>query len=136
VLNKEEIKMKKIILLMVVVFVLVLSNQMFAADWQFVHRAKTPQCGGVNVYLDTESVVKNEDTMVFYMQYVFNSPCSGATRVVYKEEANLSTHQYRFLEAISYDANGAEVDRQGMTEWDQIDTHGDTIINRALQYAK
>jgi uncharacterized protein YxeA len=130
--------MKKIILLLVAVFVLVLSNQVFATNWQFVHQDQTPQCGDLSVYFDTESVARNGDTVIFYMLHVFNSPCSGATSVMYKEEANLSSRQYRFLEVIGYDANSAEIGRQGMTEWDQIlpDTHGETIINRALQYAK
>lgn len=130
--------MKKIILLMVAAFVLVLSNQVAAADWQFVNQAQTPQCGAFSVYFDTQSVVRNGDIMVFYMQHVFSSPCSGATRVVYKEEVNLSSRQYRFLEVVGYDANGTEVGRQGTEEWDQIltNSYGETIINRALQYAK
>jgi hypothetical protein len=137
-LNKEQFKMKKIMLLMVAIFVLVLSNQVFAANWQFVEQVQHPQCGAVSFYIDPQTVVKNGDTMTFDTQYVFSSPCNGETRKVNKEEVNLSSRQRRYIETVGYDANGAQVNRDVMSPWYQIVPNSplDNMINRALQYAQ
>jgi hypothetical protein len=109
-----------------------------AANWQFVTKAQHPQCGVVSFYLDTQSVVKNGNTITFDMQYIYSTPCNGETRIVNKLEVDLSSRQRRYIETISYDASGKEVARAAMSPWHEITPNSsiDAVINRAMQYAR
>ncbi len=119
-------------------FALVAADIAFAANWQFVMTGDTPRYGGINVYFDTESVAKNGDTLIFYVRNVFDNPGPDAKTIVFKEEVNMVTRQYRYLEVVGYDANGVEMNRMVIMPWRPLvpDSPGQTLVDKVLPYAK
>jgi hypothetical protein len=129
--------MRRIFIVLLVMFsTIIIASIAFAANWQFIMTGQTPQYGNFSAYVDVDTVVKNKDILIFVVQNVFDNPGSGAKKIVNREEVNLSSRQYRYIETIAYDVNGVEVGRQGMGGWSPLvpNSPRETLVNSVLQY--
>ncbi|MCJ7663888.1 MAG: hypothetical protein MUO24_06570 [Desulfobacterales bacterium] len=140
--------MKKIVFclcLMVMVFsMFILSDKAFAANWVYVGRDEGSQPLVGNVYIDSATVVRNGDAVVFLALWVYDAPFQLTTspslcqKSSSKFEAKLtSPYMFRNLETYFYDSNGNEIYRDTTPEeWHQAGSVGDNLINTALRYVK
>ncbi|MRR17407.1 MAG: hypothetical protein EG826_13215 [Deltaproteobacteria bacterium] len=84
---------------------LITSSEVFAANW--IHTGKSSHAGEpVNDYIDSDSVVTNGDTIIFWSLTVWEKPDMfiGAKLELQKWEAK-QKRQGRALEIYRYDAN-------------------------------
>lgn len=127
------IDMKSRIVLVLVLTLLVAPSAAFAANWILVK--ETSSLGWkMYSYIDADTVLKNESGLTFWYNFKVVKPL-GTSERIQKIEANLSTHQYRVLEAHLF-VNGKQ-DSQSLTPSRFAkDSAIKDEIETALRYAK
>ena len=125
--------MKNRVVLVLLLSFLVAPSAAFAANWVLVK--ETSSLGWkMYSYVDTETVLKKDSVLTFWYNFKVVKPL-GTSEKVQKIEANLSTHQYRVLEAHLF-VNG-KPDSQSLTPSKFAkDNAVKDEIGTALQYAK
>lgn len=128
--------MKRIICFLVL-FLFILSNTAFAANWVYFVRNTSH---GSNIYIDSDTVVKNGDSIFFWNLEVFDQPVGSIKKNLWKQEAKLTNpRMLRGLESYAYDSNDKEVERgTAPGEWLKVPpgSFADRLIDLALSYAK
>lgn len=124
-------KSKFVSLLLLLLFLV--SGTAFAANWVLVK--ETSSLGWkMFSYVDADTVLKKESILTFWYNFKVVKPL-GTSEKVQKIEANLSTHQYRILEAHLF-VNG-RLDSKSLTPSKFAKDSGiKDEINTALQYAR
>ena len=122
---------------LVLIFVLFLSNNVLAANWVHV---TTSWFGQDKMYVDTESVFKTNDTIIFWELLVEDDTPDKANKTLYKFEATItSQRQKRTLEYLLYNPQGKETfrnKRSGSFSPVQKNSPADQCIDFALKHAK
>jgi len=130
--------MKKRVIYLMVLCLFVLSNTAFATNWVNVYREDRI---GFTLYVDSDSVVKNGDTIIFWELFVKDTPDSyGSVKDLVKFEAkHPRPYIGRSLEEYKYDSNNKQVWHDGQP-WDFSSYDGQIYsckaIDAAFQYAK
>jgi len=126
-----HVKRKFVSLLLLLLFLV--PGTAFAANWVLVK--ETSSLGWkMYSYVDADTVLKKESILTFWFNFKVVKPL-GASERVQKVEADLSSHQYRILEAHMF-VNG-RLDSQSLTPSKYAKDSGiRDEINTALQYAR
>ena len=133
--------MTKSMVSMIFLFLLILSGTAFAANW--VHLDKESIAGEpADVYVDSDSVIKNGDTITFWRLIVWEKPDMfiGAKQELQKWEAK-QVRQGKTLEIYTYDSDKKIISRNpdikmsSYTSYD-VNAPGGKVIDLAFQYAK
>jgi hypothetical protein len=117
------------------VFVLLLSNSVFAASWVYYTRV-----GKIHTeYIDSSSVYKDGDRLTFWVLQVLDRPLSSNyAKQTLKFEVKLNApREFRIAESCIYDANN----RPGTPkiyedEWEPAADYDNRQFDFALRYAK
>lgn len=126
---------KTIVLLLISLFIL--SNSAFATGWVYLQRQEGTRWGPCTEYVNIDSVVKNEDKVVYWTIYVLDEVLQydGTKKILFKKEAPLVYPlQYRTLEQYYYNSEGLEIrnyTNQGKYYYEEPEE-----IGRVLEYAK
>ncbi len=119
------------------ILMIFLSNNVLAANW--VHVA-TSWFGQDKMYVDTESVFKTQDTIIFWQLLVEDDTPDKANKTLYKLEATLAAQrQQRTLEYYLYNPQGKETfrnKRSGGFSSVQKTSPADQCIDFAIKHAK
>lgn len=133
--------MKKTIMLIIFLYILMLTNMAFAANW--IHVDKSSIAGEpVNDYVDSDSVSKNDDTIIFWRLIVWEKPDMfiGAKLELQKWAAK-QIRQGKTLEKYTYDSNKklisshSNIKSTSFTSFNE-NAPGGKIIEAAFKYAK
>ena len=133
--------MKKRIAAIIFMCLLIFAGSAFAANW--IHTDKGFNAGEpVDDYLDSESVVKNGDTITFWRLTVWEKPDMfiGAKLQIEKWEAK-QIRQGRILERYAYDVNkklilsNSNFKQTSFTSYN-VNAPMGKIIDAAFKYAK
>lgn len=131
--------MKNIKIIALLLLVLMLGQgTAVAANWTYIQRLEGTRMGPCNEYLDTESVVKTGERMVYWTIWLLDAPGGKqqVRKILRKNEALLSDpKQMRALETYQYDINDAEV-YQSLKPSMFTELSPDSAAYRALQYAR
>ncbi|HJW85376.1 MAG TPA: hypothetical protein VJ440_01945 [Candidatus Brocadiaceae bacterium] len=94
--------------LMVMAFsIFILSNTAFATNWVYVYKSAGP----TYIYIDTDSVIKNDRGITFWSKTVLGSPSKVIQTELDKWEVKLTNPwQYRRIEEYDYDNNNKQTD--------------------------
>ena len=129
--------MQKKIAGLALILMIFLSNNVWAANW--VHVA-TNWFGQDKMYVDTESVLKANDTIIFWELLVEDDTPDKANKTLYKLEATLAAQrQQRTLEYYLYTPQGKETfrnKRSGGFLPVQKTSPADQCIDFAIKHAK
>ncbi len=122
---------------LVLILMIFLSNNVLAANWVHV---TTSWFGQDKMYVDTESVFKTNDTIIFWELLVEDDTPDKANKTLYKFEATItSQRQKRTLEYLLYNPQGKETfrnKRSGSFSPVQKNSPADLCIDFALKHAK
>jgi hypothetical protein len=122
---------------LVVLLMIFSSNHVLAANW--VHVA-TNWFGQDKMYVDTESVFKTKDTIIFWELLVEDDTPDKANKTLYKLEATITPQrQQKTLEYLLYDPQGKETfrnKRSGSFSPVQKSSPADLCIDFAIKHAK
>lgn len=124
------------VLVLIVLFMA--SNATFAANWVFLQRQEGTREGPCTEYIDTDSVVRYEDRVVYWTIWVLDEKLGydGARKIMFKKEAPLVYPlRYRNLEIYRYDGEDVEIRRYVMPSNTYYAESPDET-NQALQYAR
>ena len=133
----KNIKIIKIIALLLLVF-MIGQGTAVAASWTYIQRLEGTRMGPCGEYLDTESVVKTGQKLVYWTIWLLDAPGGKkqVRKILRKNEALLNDpKQIRALETYQYDINDAEV-YQSLQPSMFTELTPDSAAYRALQHAR
>jgi hypothetical protein len=132
-MQRRGIHMKRILTSLLLLLLLLSPSTALAANWVLVK--ETSSLGWkMYSYIDADTVIKKDSILTFWYNFKVVKPL-GASEKVQKIETDLSSHQYRILEAHLY-VNGKQ-DSQSLTPSKYAkDNVVRNEIDTALQYAR
>ena len=117
-------------------FVLLLSNSVFAANWVFYSREGKLH----TLYIDSSSVYKDGDRMTYWVLQVLDRPLSSNyAKQTLKFEVKLNApREFRIAESCIYDANNRPggPHKVNPVEWEPAEDYDNRQFDFALRYAK
>lgn len=126
------------IIVLVLIVLFMASNATFAANWVFLQRQEGTREGPCTEYIDTDSVVRYEDKVVYWTIWVLDEKLGydGARKIMFKKEVPLVYPlRHRNLEIYRYDGEDVEIRRYLMPTNTYYAGSPDET-NQALQYAR
>lgn len=127
------------ITVLVLTLLLMTSNAALATNWVFLQRQEGTREGPCTEYVDTDSVVRYEDRVVYWTIWVLDEKLSkdGASKIMFKKEAPLVYPlRHRNLEIYRYDSEDAELRSYLLPTKNSFYMETPDEINQALQYAR
>ena len=122
---------------LVLILMICFTNTVLAANWVYV---ATSWFGQDKMYVDTESVYKTNDTIIFWELLIEDDTPDKANKTLYKYEAKItSERQRRILEYLLYNPQGKETFRNrksGAFSPVQKNSPADQCIDFAIKHVR
>lgn len=131
--------MKKKVAAMVLAILLLISGTAFATNWIYAKRVDE---SGMTFYFDTDSAVKNSDSITFWTLGVWERTRNDGVRkaTIHYEITLSSPRYYRQIDGYLYDENNNEIQHDAnVREWQTGTTNGSAILKLselAFTYAR
>lgn len=123
---------------LLLVSLFILSSSAYAAAWVYFQRLEGTRYGACTEYLDTDSVVKDNDKVTYWTIWVFDrkSQFHDMRKILWKKEAPLAVPpRHRSLEMYGYNGEDVEIRRHLFESMSFYSAPPDEI-RRLLPYAK